>query len=153
MESRTFPLPVEEAFDRVLPLPLEELFVRRYGPIPAVRTTVLEGSVDAWAEVGQRRVVEFAGPGAMCEELTVVDRPHRFGYVLTEISGPMKSLATRVEGTWSFDEVGTGVRITWAWTVHPAGRVGALAMPAFSKLWTGYARQSLARLEKLLLEG
>jgi len=42
----------------------------------------------------------------------------------------MKFLVDRVEGTWTFDEVGTGSRITWSWVVHSKGPVGSAAMPA-----------------------
>jgi hypothetical protein len=151
-ESRTVALAVEEAFDRVLPMPLEELFVRRYGPIPAIKKTRQDG---VWGTVGQRRTIELADPGTMQEELTVVERPQRFGYRISGVTGPMKLLVSHVEGTWTFelDALPTGeggTRITWRWVVHPANSVGRLAMPVFGRLWHGYARRSLAHLETLL---
>jgi hypothetical protein len=145
-ESRIVALSVEETFDAVLPLPLEEIFVRRYGPIPAIRGTRQQG---AWGTPGQTRTIELADPGTMQETLTVVERPQRFGYRIGEVTGPMKLLVSRVEGMWSFDPEGAGTRITWAWEVHPTS-VGRLAMPLFGRLWRGYARRSLAHLETLL---
>lgn len=141
---------VEEAFDRVLPLPLEKLFTRRYGPIPAIKHTQLSGPAEPWGTVGQSRRLVFADPGSVQERLTVVERPHRFGYVLSDIKGPMKMLVSKIEGMWSFDADGEGTRITWSWEVHPANAVGRLAMPVFARLWRGYARQSLIRLESLV---
>ena len=145
-ESRTIPLPVEEAFDGVLSLPLEELFVRRYGPIPAIKETRQHG---AWGTVGQTRTIVLADPGTMQERLDLVERPDRFGYHLDGVTGPMKLLVAQVEGLWTFATEGAGTRITWGWEVHPT-TVGRIAMPLFARLWRGYARQSLAHLEQLL---
>ena len=147
--SRTYPIPVEDAFDAVLSTPLEALFNRRYGPIPRIRA--VDGPQGAWGEAGQVRVPRLAGGGSIREELIRVDRPHGFEYVLTEVTGPMKLLAARVGGLWSFEPAGTGTRITWSWTVHPASGVGGAVMPVFARLWRGYARQALARIEDLLV--
>lgn len=147
--SRTYPLTVEQAFDGVLPMPLERLFNRRYGPIPPIKS--VDGPPDRWGTVGQERTVHLADGGSMREKLTRVDRPHAFGYVLSDVAGPMKSLAARVEGRWSFEPAGTGTRITWSWTVQPASALGGLAMPVFGRLWRGYARQAMERIEDLLV--
>jgi hypothetical protein len=147
--SRAFPVTVDQAFGFVLPTPLEQIFDRRFGPIPAIReVTDQDGE---WGAVGQSRTIKLTDGGSMREELTTVDRPHAFGYTLTEITGPMNLLAASVDGRWSFDPVGTGVRITWAWTVHPASSVAELAMPLLGWLWKGYARQAMDGLEPLLL--
>jgi hypothetical protein len=145
--SHTVPLPREDAFDRVLVAPLEQVFARRFGPIPAIRRTDQQG---AWGTLGQERTIEFTDPGSVRERLTVVERPHRFGYTLSDVVGPMKLLIAEVEGLWSFEPDGTGTRVTWSWTVHPAYSVGRMAMPLFARAWQGYARRSLARLETLV---
>lgn len=147
-QSRTYPLPVEDTFAGTMPLPLERLFSKRFGPIPPISHTTQDG---VWATLGQVRTVHLADGGSMREELTIVDPPHVFGYELTEVTGPMAPLVTRVEGTWTFEPVGTGSRITWSWTVYPKGAVGRAAMPVFARFWNGYARRSLDRLEGLLL--
>jgi hypothetical protein len=148
--SRTYPLTVEQAFDGVLPLPLDAMFDRRYGPIPRIKS--VDGPADRpWASVGQTRTIRLADGGGMREELTRVERPHAFGYVLTGISGPMAPLAERVEGLWEFEPVGTGTRITWSWVVHPKSALGRIAMPTFARLWRGYAARGLQRIEELLV--
>jgi polyketide cyclase/dehydrase/lipid transport protein len=146
--SRTYPLTVEDAFDRLLGLPLADLFNRWYGPIPSIRAT--QGPSD-WNTVGQSRTIALSGGGSMRETLTRVDRPAAFGYQLTDVKGPMKPLAASVDGLWSFDAVGTGVRISWRWSVTPGSGVGARALPTFAKVWHGYARRALDRIEELLL--
>lgn len=63
----------------------------------------------------------------------------------------MRPLAGTVDGQWSFEPVGTGTRITWSWTIHPASRAASYALPAFGRIWRGYARQALEEVERLLL--
>ena len=147
--SRTFPVPVGQAYDAVQTAPLPVLFARRYGAIPPIRSVRDQDGV--WGTVGQTRTIVLADGGTMREELTSADRPDGFGYWISDISGPMKPLVAGVEGRWSFEPAGTGVRVTWSWTVHPAGRTGSLAMPVFARLWAGYARQGLEEIEKILV--
>lgn len=148
-QSRAFPVTPEHAFDLILPTPLPVIFSRRYGPLPPIRAVRDQDVV--WGSVGQTRTIMLADGGTVHEELTLVDRPLAFGYRLSAITGAMKPLISTVDGRWSFAPEGTGVRVTWAWTVHPASSVSALAMPAFGRLWRGYARQALEQVEELLL--
>lgn len=147
-ESRTYPVAVEETFDRLLPLPLPQLFAGWYGPLPPIRGVDQDG---VWGTVGQRRTIRLADGGTMREHLLTVERPHRFDYELTDFTGALQPLVSRVEGSWAVDAAGTGSRVTWAWTLHPRGRAGALVVPVIARFWPGYARAALARLEPLLL--
>jgi hypothetical protein len=147
--SRSYPLAVEEAFDRVLPLDLARLFDRRYAAIPSIRA--VRDQTGTWGTPGQTRTIVLADGGSMHEELLEVSRPRRFGYRIGAITGLMKPLATGLDGVWSFEAAGTGVRITWSWTLRPAGRLGELAMPLFSRMWRGYARQAFDNLEHELV--
>lgn len=146
--TRTYPVVVEDAFRRTLAWPLEELFHRRFGPIPPIAGTEQDGP---WGTVGQERTIRTGDGGSMRERLVEVDPPHRFAYEITGVTGPMKPLASRIEGSWAFAEVGTGCSITWSWTIHPASSASALVLPAFGRLWNGYARRALDHLEDLLL--
>jgi len=146
--SRAYPVTVEHAYDVVVSAPLEVVFSARYGPLPPIRTVRDQAGV--WGTVGQTRTIVLADGGTMREELTKVE-PHReFAYRITDVTGPMKPLVASVEGRWAFAPAGTGARVTWSWTVHPAPYAG-LAMPVFGKLWRGYAGLALERLESLLL--
>lgn len=146
--SRTYPLPAARAYEQTLSWPLPELFDARFGPIPPITKTDQDGT---WGVLGQERTIHTGDGGTMRERLVLVDAPHEFRYEITGVTGPMKPLAARIEGSWRFDEVGTGSRITWSWTIHPASTVGALVLPAFGRLWKGYARRALDHLEALLL--
>jgi hypothetical protein len=147
--SRTFPADVEPAFDKVLPYDLTKLFDRRYAAIPPIRS--VRDQIGAWGTPGQARTIVLSDGGTMREELLEVSRPDRFGYRITGITGPMKPMVASLDGVWAFEPAGTGVRITWSWSVQPAGRLGSLAMPLFRRMWLGYARKGFDNIEQLLL--
>jgi hypothetical protein len=147
--SRSFPVEVPRAFDVLLPAPLPRIFAHRSGPIPPVRSVAQEG---LWGEVGQQRTVVLADGTTMRETLTEVTRPDVFAYRLDDISGRMRHLVDHVDGRWTFDPVGTGVRITWTWQVTPASVYARAGVPAFARFWRGYARDALEAIEDLLLD-
>lgn len=146
--SRTYPAGVARAFDAVLALPLPYLFEHRYAAIPPVKQVRDQG---AWDAPGQTRTIVLGDGGTILETLTEVERPDTFAYRLTDITGPMKPLATSIDGRFRFEHAGTGVRVTWSWAVHPRGRLGLAAMPLFARMWRPYARTALERLEDVLV--
>ncbi|MCU1361103.1 MAG: hypothetical protein JWN99_2392 [Ilumatobacteraceae bacterium] len=149
-KSRTFPVSVDHAYDIVLPAPLTDLFSRRYGPISPIAE--VDGQQQQWGSaVGQTRTIKLSDGGTMLETLTTLDRPHRFGYTISNVTGMMKPLVVSADGMWTFDAAGTGVRITWAWDVTPTANLGRVAMPAFARFWLGYARQAMDQIEQILV--
>jgi hypothetical protein len=56
-----------------------------------------------------------------------------------------------VDGRWAFAPEGTGVRVTWSWTLHPTSTYAALVLPLVGRMWGGYARQALERASDVLL--
>src|SRR5688572_28157996 len=116
-QSRAVPIPVDEAFDRVLPHPLTEIFRRRRFAIPPIKE--VRDQTGVWGTGGQTRTIVTADRGTVRETLTSNERPHRFGYTISEIRGPMKPLIAGADGLWTFEPVGTGTRITWTWEVTP----------------------------------
>jgi len=147
-QSRAVPVPVDEAFDRVLAHPLTEIFRRRWLAIPPVKE--VRDQTGEWGTVGQTRTIVTADGGTVLETLTSNDRPHSFGYTISEIRGPMKPLVASADGLWTFEPAGTGTRITWTWLLTPTA-AGRVAMPAFGAMWRGYARQALEEVEGILL--
>lgn len=148
-ESRAIPVARDDAFTRTLATPLPELFSRRYLAMPPIRE--VREAPATYDSPGQSRRIMTSDGGQLVETLTHVDAPGSFGYRISDIKGPMKGMVESVAGEWSFAEAGTGTRITWSWAVSPRGTVGKLAMPAFGRMWHGYARQALAELERVLL--
>ena len=148
--SRAVPSPLDETYVHTLRLPLTELFSRRYLAVPPV-ALVEQHSEGVWGTVGQSRTIYTADGGSMLETLTVCDEPDVFGYDITHLTGALAPLAALIEGTYAFERAGTGTRVTWSWTIHPKGRLGAAGLPVFARMWTGYARQALEQLERSLV--
>lgn len=147
--SRTFPASIEDAYDVVLTSPLTALFSRHYGVIARIKA--VEGQEGEWGRaVGQSRTIRLADRGTMRETLTVIERPQRFGYTIEDVTGAMKALVAAADGTWTFEPAGTGTRVTWRWDLTPT-KAGRFAMPVFSRLWLGYARQAMDRIEEILV--
>ena len=149
--SHSVPVPVGQAYDAVLTAPLPAIFSRRFGPLPPIREVRDQSGEWGAGGVGQTRTIVTADRGTMLEELTILEPPGRFGYTLSRITGPMKPLVAHVEGEWSFAPAGTGTRITWTWTFHPANGVAGMLLPALARMWRGYARQGLEEVEKSLV--
>ncbi|MDO8363667.1 MAG: SRPBCC family protein [Actinomycetota bacterium] len=148
--SRSFPVTVEHAYETVLVAPLTDIFRRRFLAIPRIAEVI--GQEGEWgAAVGQTRTIRLSDGGTMLETLTELDRPHRFGYSIGTIKGMMKPLIASVDGTWAFASTDTGARITWSWEVTPTHRLGRLAMPAFARMWQGYAARAMDQVEQILL--
>ena len=140
-QSRVIPVSVDDAFAGTLPLPLTTIFSHWYGPIPPVaEVREQEGE---WGTAGQTRVVAFKGGGGMREELTKVDPPHAFGYVLTGITGPLGLLVGGADGEWTFTPSGTATTVTWRWNIRARSVLTAPLLPVLGMVWKGYARQSL----------
>ncbi len=148
--SRSIPVPVGEAYAAVLPMPLPLIFRRRYLALPPIKE--VRDQHGEWGTVGQTRTIVLADRGTMRETLTSVTPGESFGYDIAPGSGPLKPLVAGAQGLWAFAPAGSGVEVTWQWIVTPT-RAGALVMPAFGRMWQGYARQALEEIERALLAG
>lgn len=149
--STTVDVPPERAFSETLILPLPTLFSTWFGPIPPIRD-VLDQTGD-WQSAGQTRTILLAGGGQMAESLLEVSAPSHFAYRLDDIRGPMAPLASHIDGRWTFTPSGAGTTITWHWEVHARSAASRPILPVFGRLWNGYAKRSLARLESLISAG
>lgn len=147
--SRAVPVETVDAFDRLLTHPITDLMSRRYGLLPPIRE--VRDQSGPWERPGQTRTIVLADGGTMRERLTEVERPERFDYVLTDFTGALRPLVSHVDGSWAFAPEGTGVRITWSWTLHPTSTYAARVLPLVGRMWRGYARQALERTSDVLL--
>jgi hypothetical protein len=145
-QSRTVPFPLEQAFAFTLPAPLPAIFSRWWGPLPPI---VDVDGPEPWGEVGEVRRIRTADGASMREELLSVDAPNRFTYRLTEVA--LRFLVASVDGSWSFEPVGTGTRVEWSWTIHSASDVASFVLPVVGLLWKGYARRALDRLDEMMV--
>ncbi|MEO5851025.1 MAG: SRPBCC family protein [Nocardioides sp.] len=138
-----------QGYDRLLRTPLPEIFVKRYAAFPPV--VEVRDEPDDWGVVGQSRTIVTRDGGTMLETLVSVDRPTSFGYVLNEITGPMRPFIRTVDGVWSVTAEGDGARIGWSWVLHAAAPPARLTMNVIGRMWNGYADRALAQIESLLV--
>lgn len=133
--------PREAVFDRVAPIDLAAVF-RGYGPLPAV--TGVSRQVGAWDAVGQTRTVHLSDGGSIRERLDVYDRPEAFAYDVTEITGPLRFVASASRGAWTFEEMPGGTRVVWRYAFVPrAAWARPLLAAALRPLWQRYMRAAL----------
>lgn len=102
----------ERAFDQLIAMPLPTIFVNRYAAFPSIRE-VCDGP-EVWGEVGQTRTIVLGDGKTLRETMTSLDRPNSFGYVLDELTGPLRPFVRTVQGRWTVTAEGEGARITWA---------------------------------------
>jgi hypothetical protein len=148
--SRSYPVALDDAFERTLTVPLEQVLGRRYLAVAGVAGTEQRSTWGADG-IGQERTIRFTDGATARETLTELARPHHFSYRLDAFTGLLKPLLGHVEGRWSFAPAGTGTRVTWSWDVTPASSAASLAMPALRTLWAGVARQGFDDLESHLV--
>jgi hypothetical protein len=149
-ESRTYPVPADEAYRIVAPMPLPDLFVRGFLALPAVREVRGQTGPEWGTAPGHTRTLVMADGGTLREHLIAVDPPHGFSYELSEITGPMKPLVTQVGGEWRFDADGNGTRITWSWRLEPKSVVTAPVLWLVGLMWHGFARLAFDRIAERL---
>jgi len=148
-ESRTVAVPLETAYDRTIGVPLPDIFGHRHLAIPPV--VRVEGQDGDWGrEVGQTRTIRTSDGGSLHETLRDVDPPHRFGYRIDRVRGPMRPLVRHLDGAWTFAPSGAGTTITWSWELTPTSRLTGPLVALVGRMWQGYARRSLATLEAIL---
>ena len=148
-ESRTVAVPLETAYDRTLAVPLPDIFGHRHLAIPPV--VRVEGQDGDWGrEVGQTRSIRTSDGGSLHETLRALDPPHRFGYRIDRVRGPMRPLVRHLDGAWTFDPSGADTTITWSWELTPTSPLTRPLVALVGRMWHGYARRSLATLEAIL---
>lgn len=129
--SHVVPSTIERAMAVLFDVPLQDLFTQRGGLIPRVKETRGE----RWSEVGDTRTVVLADGSTNTETLVGLERPSSYRYRLTDFRGPLKLLATRVDGEFAFVESGDGTQVTWSWSIQPKNAVVRLALPVLGASW------------------
>jgi Polyketide cyclase / dehydrase and lipid transport len=145
--SARIAVPRDVLFDRFIPIELP-LILHRYGPIPAVVAT--SGQTGPWDRPGSSRTVHLGDGSTAREEVTVCERPRRFGYRVAGFSGPVRHAAAEARGRWWFTEAGEGATdVRWQYTFVARSPPARLALaPVVRLLWRGFMRAALDRLAR-----
>lgn len=152
MPERRVPVTVEAvaaappgvSFDTIMPIDLSSIF-ERSGPLPGV--VGVRGQTGAWTEAGQTRTVLLSDGSEAREQLTRVDRPERFAYVVGGFTGPLRHLVADVEGEWSFygDEADGETTVRWTYAFRPRRFASPLVRFVLAPVWRRYAAATLDR--------
>ena len=74
------------------------------------------------ARSARRRTIHTSDGGSLHETLSELEPPHRFGYRIDQVRGPMRPLVRHLDGEWAFAAEGAGTTITWSWSSPPPHR-------------------------------
>ncbi|MGC1469378.1 MAG: SRPBCC family protein [Sphingorhabdus sp.] len=109
--TRTIERPITEVFDHVMNVDLTRIF-------PSLASTSMP---TGFHTVGQQRTNILRNGTQLTETLTIVERPHRFGYRMFDFSSPtLSDNLSHIEGGWVFVDNGNGTTsIEWIYAFVP----------------------------------
>jgi hypothetical protein len=144
--TATIRAPIEQVFAYTVAEDVLPKVLKRYGPIPSIAgTKILHGP---WERVGADRRVLMAGGGSLHEQITAFERPGSFTYQVDDFQDtPLRALARRGVGNFTFREVGGATQVDWTYSFEPKS---ALTHPLLSvfvgTLYRGFMQQALGRI-------
>ena len=135
-------VPIDKAFEIIVPIDVPSI-LPGYGILPAV--VGIESQIGDWDGIGQTRIVRLADDTTAREEITLYQAPHRFGYKVSDWSGPMKFLARGAKSEWDFRAIADDkTRIEWNYAFAPRSVWTAwLLLPAVQMLWRGAMKRAM----------
>lgn len=106
--------------------------------MPGVQKT--SGTTGPWDVPGSHRIVHTTDGYQAREEVSAVDAPSYFSYVVTDFTQPLlRRLVREARGQWWFEESPAGTKMTWTYSFQPTSRVaGAVLLPVVKLLWNRY---------------
>lgn len=98
-----------------------------YGPIPALRRIVLDGTL----AVGSEREVHSSDGSVLRERVTALQPPLHHAYTLSGFRAPLGWLVRAGHADWQLQPLQNGTLVTWSYRFEPTA---ALARPIASLL-------------------
>jgi hypothetical protein len=111
--------------------------------MPGVKKT--SGTTGPWDVPGSHRIVHTTDGFQAREEVSAVEAPSYFSYVVTEFTQPLlQRLVREARGQWWFEEGPAGTRMTWTYSFQPTSTfAGAVLLPVVKLLWNRYMRAAM----------
>ena len=112
----TINAPIDSAFNYIVPVDLSHIF-KRHKNLPAIIRT---DESEKWIKAGLSRTVYFED-GSTAKETLLTVVPHTsFSYKIEGFTSQLRFLAKRIEGNWTFTDLGSGqTKIEWTYKVIP----------------------------------
>ncbi|MCK9497006.1 MAG: SRPBCC family protein [Dehalococcoidia bacterium] len=106
--------------------------------MPGVQRT--SGTTGPWDVPGSHRIVHTTDGYQAREEVSAVDAPSYFSYVVTEFTQPLfRRLVREARGQWWFEDHPAGTRATWTYSFEPTSTAAGVALlPVVKGLWNRY---------------
>jgi hypothetical protein len=130
----------ERCFAVVAPID-PTLYYPKYGPLPAV--TGVRNQTGSWDTPGRTRTLDLSDGGSVVETITRAEHPRHFDYELTEFQKVFGALVSSALAEWTFESVGEGTRIHWAYSFHALTGRGWIVKLIVSLWWAPYMRKVL----------
>lgn len=111
--------------------------------MPGVART--SGTTGPWDVPGSHRIVHTTDGYQAREEVSAVDAPSYFSYVVTDFTQPLlRRLVREARGQWWFEESGGGTRMRWQYSFTPTSRLAGIALaPVVKVLWNRYMASAM----------
>jgi hypothetical protein len=118
-----------------------------YGPIPALRRIVLDGTL----AVGSERDVHSSDGSVLKERVTALQPPLHHAYTLTGFRAPLGWLVRAGHADWQLQPLQQGSLVTWSYRFEPtSGFAGTLAAPLLRRCFQPAMQRCLRRMDALL---
>jgi hypothetical protein len=111
--------------------------------LPGVAKTT--GTTGPWDVPGSYRTVHTTDGFSAREEVTAVDAPNYFAYVVTNFTQPMiRRLVKEARGQWWFTDEGSGTHAKWTYEVEGTSILAVpLLLPVIKILWNRYMKAAM----------
>jgi Polyketide cyclase / dehydrase and lipid transport len=117
------------------------LYYPKYGPLPAV--TGVRNQSGSWDTRGRTRTLDLSDGGFVVETITRVDASRNFDYELSNFQKLFGVLVSSALAEWSFEPVGGGTNIHWAYSFHARPGRGWIVKLIVGLWWAPYMRRVL----------
>jgi len=128
------------AFTIIVPIDLSKVF-KKWGPFPAVRGA--NNQTGNWDTPGQTRNPDLSDGTTANEKLTEYTAPHSFAYEITEFTGALGGLVTKVRGEWTMTPDGPDTIVRWTYSFYPRPGRRFIVRRVLTPLWRRYATRML----------
>jgi ribosome-associated toxin RatA of RatAB toxin-antitoxin module len=113
--SMTINASKSEAFNAGLQADLSNIF-KKYKSLPAITKTDLVGT---WTKPNLSRTIFFEDSTQVFETLLSVNPHQNFSYRVEKFTSPLKRLAHKIEGDWTFTEiVNNQTQVEWNYNIY-----------------------------------
>lgn len=138
--------PIDDVFKLFLRMDITKVMTG-FGPFPAIER--VEGIDGTWDTSGATRRVYLADSTSAHEELTLVEAPRRFTYLVTDNTGPLGKMVRAIHGDFRFSQKAGGTRVDWSQTFDTRLPFVGILFPVLKLGWARYLNAALVEAKSI----